>query len=269
VHEALLDQSPADDGRNGCVCLEADPRHRPLVAYSVERLAARNLGKKSTAQAGPGSTVVTWVLVGRPRRTSRHMSLRSSSTPLAGLRRSPALANGRHRAGQSGRRPDDRPASRLAAWPVITRAGRAHGHSTFIARHCAGCTSETAKENGWTPERWARQANAIHRWKPRERSTRPTSVRHEARSAKRGFRDGQRALLRELSRALPGPRPRVRNSAASVTFMGPRSTFRRMNCATTRCFRIVARGGHAIRLESYAHGNTGTLGSVPSMSASG
>jgi hypothetical protein len=80
-----------------------------------------------------------------------------------------------------------------------SRRSRAWTHH-IIARHCAGCTSGTAKANGWTPERWARQANAVHRWKPGERSARPTSVQYEVRSATHGFRGGQRALLRELSK---------------------------------------------------------------------
>jgi hypothetical protein len=53
---------------------------------SVEKLATRNLGEKSTAQNRPGSTIVTRGMVGRPRKTSRRMSLRSFSTELADCR---------------------------------------------------------------------------------------------------------------------------------------------------------------------------------------
>jgi hypothetical protein len=63
------------------------------------------------------------------------------------LRPSPSLADGGHRAGQSGRRPYNRPASRLAVWPVIIRAGRPHEHATILARRCAGDALGAAKVN--------------------------------------------------------------------------------------------------------------------------
>jgi len=56
--------------------------------------------------------------------------------------------------------------------------------------------------NGWTPERRARQAEAIRRWKPWEQSTGPRTAEGKARSQRNGSRPGVRALLREVSREL-------------------------------------------------------------------
>ena len=56
--------------------------------------------------------------------------------------------------------------------------------------------------NGWTPERRARQAEAIRRWKPWERSTGPKTEEGKARSAMRGDKGGNHPLLRELGRIL-------------------------------------------------------------------
>ena len=56
--------------------------------------------------------------------------------------------------------------------------------------------------NGWTAERRARQAAAIRRWRPWEQATGPKSQEGKARAAQRGFKGGQRAMLRELARLL-------------------------------------------------------------------
>lgn len=56
--------------------------------------------------------------------------------------------------------------------------------------------------NGWTPERRKRQAQLIRTWKPWERSTGPKTPEGKQRSARRGFKGGQRQLLRELARTL-------------------------------------------------------------------
>lgn len=56
--------------------------------------------------------------------------------------------------------------------------------------------------NGWTPERRARQAAAIRRWRPWEQATGPKSQEGKTRSAQRAFKGGQRAMLRELARLL-------------------------------------------------------------------
>jgi hypothetical protein len=56
--------------------------------------------------------------------------------------------------------------------------------------------------NGWTLERRARQAEAIRRWKPWERSTGPRTPDGKAKSQRNGSQPGTRALLREVSKLL-------------------------------------------------------------------
>ncbi|SMG25651.1 hypothetical protein SAMN06265784_102453 [Paraburkholderia susongensis] len=47
--------------------------------------------------------------------------------------------------------------------------------------------------NGWTPERRAKQAEAIKRWKPWEQSTGPKSREGEAVSSQNGLTHGMRS----------------------------------------------------------------------------
>jgi hypothetical protein len=77
-----------------------------------------------------------------------------------------------------------------------------HEHAALMARRCAGRAMGAAKANGWTPERRARQAAAIQRWKPWERSTGPKSPHGKATVARNAYKGGWRALLRELRQAL-------------------------------------------------------------------
>jgi len=63
--------------------------------------------------------------------------------------------------------------------------------------------------NGWTPERRARQAALIRRWKPWARSTGPRTREGKARTSRNAYKGGTRALLRELARLLR-PRKGVR-----------------------------------------------------------
>jgi hypothetical protein len=60
--------------------------------------------------------------------------------------------------------------------------------------------------SGWTPERRARQAEAIRRWQPWTKSTGPRTARGKARAAANGLKNpqhpGMRSILRELRRAL-------------------------------------------------------------------
>jgi len=53
--------------------------------------------------------------------------------------------------------------------------------------------------NGWTPERRARQAQLIRRWKPWELSTGPRTPEGKARVSRNGYKGGTRAMLRELA----------------------------------------------------------------------
>lgn len=56
--------------------------------------------------------------------------------------------------------------------------------------------------NGWTAERRKRQAAAIHRWKPWERSTGPKTTEGKAIAARNAYSGATRPLLRDLARAL-------------------------------------------------------------------
>lgn len=60
--------------------------------------------------------------------------------------------------------------------------------------------------NGWTPERRARQAELIRRWRPWERSTGPKTAAGKARSNRNGWKGNPRGALRELARALRAQR---------------------------------------------------------------
>ena len=53
-----------------------------------------------------------------------------------------------------------------------------------------------------TPEHRALRAELIRRWRPWENSTGPKSDEGKARSAMRGFKGGDRAMLREVARVL-------------------------------------------------------------------
>jgi len=56
--------------------------------------------------------------------------------------------------------------------------------------------------NGWTPERRARQAALIRTWKPWEHATGPRSDEGKARTARNGFKGGHWRQLRDMSKAL-------------------------------------------------------------------
>ncbi len=56
--------------------------------------------------------------------------------------------------------------------------------------------------HGWTDERKARQANAIRRWKPWQRSTGPRTAEGKARVARNSYRGGARQTLRALAKVL-------------------------------------------------------------------
>ena len=58
--------------------------------------------------------------------------------------------------------------------------------------------------NGWSPERKARQAELIHRWKPWTKSTGPSTAEGTARASRNAWQGGKRALLRTMSRIVSG-----------------------------------------------------------------
>ena len=53
-----------------------------------------------------------------------------------------------------------------------------------------------------TPEHRRRQSEAIHRWKPWQSSTGPKTPEGKRRSSMRGYKGGQRQILRALVGAL-------------------------------------------------------------------
>jgi hypothetical protein len=55
-------------------------------------------------------------------------------------------------------------------------------------------------ENGWTPERRARQAELIRGWRPWESSTGPRTVEGKARSRMNRYRGGNKTKVREFAR---------------------------------------------------------------------
>ncbi|NUA28668.1 hypothetical protein FCJ59_18120 [Cupriavidus basilensis] len=54
--------------------------------------------------------------------------------------------------------------------------------------------------NGWTPERRAKQAEAIRQWAPWKQSTGPRSTAGKAIASGNAWKGGHREKLRELSR---------------------------------------------------------------------
>lgn len=56
--------------------------------------------------------------------------------------------------------------------------------------------------NGWKPDRKARQATLIQRWKPWQHSTGPRTLDGKAIVARNPYKGGTRPLMRQLARAL-------------------------------------------------------------------
>jgi hypothetical protein len=71
--------------------------------------------------------------------------------------------------------------------------------------------------SGWTPERRARQAEAIRRWKPWEQSTGPRSDAGKARASRNADKGGQWHKLRELSKEVNALLRRQRERLADLS----------------------------------------------------
>ena len=56
--------------------------------------------------------------------------------------------------------------------------------------------------NGWTDQRKARQAQAIRRWRPWERSTGPRTETGKARVSRNADRGGARQAIRAVAREI-------------------------------------------------------------------
>ena len=69
--------------------------------------------------------------------------------------------------------------------------------------------------NGWTPERKARQAELIQRWKPWAESTGPKTAMGRQRVAQNAFKGGHWLQLRELSKLVNAECRQARELIAS------------------------------------------------------
>jgi hypothetical protein len=56
--------------------------------------------------------------------------------------------------------------------------------------------------NGWTPERKARQAEAIQRWQPWKSSTGPKTGEGRAAASRNAWKGGTKTLIRTLKETL-------------------------------------------------------------------
>ena len=56
--------------------------------------------------------------------------------------------------------------------------------------------------NGWTPERRARQAKLIRRWRPWEHSTGPSTAAGKETVACNAWKGGTRPLLRQIAQVM-------------------------------------------------------------------
>lgn len=78
---------------------------------------------------------------------------------------------------------------------------------------------------GWTPERRARQAEAIRTWRPWDRSTGPRTAEGKAKSAANGAaawpQPGMRHLVRELRAAMREQREALAEARAIAELPSP------------------------------------------------
>jgi len=56
--------------------------------------------------------------------------------------------------------------------------------------------------NGWTPERKLKQQEAIHRWKPWNKSTGPRTANGRANSSQNAVKTGQSSEIRMLIKVM-------------------------------------------------------------------
>ena len=63
-------------------------------------------------------------------------------------------------------------------------------------------TPSKRKQNGWTPERRAKQSTAIHRWKPWQQSTGAKTPEGKSIVSRNAFKGGMKAQLKEFREIL-------------------------------------------------------------------
>ena len=80
--------------------------------------------------------------------------------------------------------------------------------------------------SGWTPERRARQAQAVQRWRPWEHSTGPRTADGKSRSARNADKGGEWRKLREMVKTLnQAMREHRRFEIACAPPVAPAGTF--------------------------------------------
>lgn len=72
--------------------------------------------------------------------------------------------------------------------------------------------------HGWTPERRAKQAEAIKRWRPWESSTGPRSSEGKARVAQNAYRGAQRQRQREIAPIFAALLAKERHRLAQIRY---------------------------------------------------
>jgi hypothetical protein len=105
--------------------------------------------------------------------------------------------------------PEDVP--ELHPWPILLQRsidGLHVGGKPALDRHGVRhypSQQSVLHRHGWTPERRARQAEAIQRWQPWTRSTGPRTAEGKALMAMNRYQGGTRELLRTMRRLLRQP----------------------------------------------------------------
>ena len=79
--------------------------------------------------------------------------------------------------------------------------------------------------NGWTDERRARQAEAIWRWRPWEKSTGPKTDEGKAKASRNAYKGSEWHAVREMSKAmhamLRAQRKQLRDATANQPLVRP------------------------------------------------
>lgn len=95
------------------------------------------------------------------------------------------------------------------------------------------------KSSGWTPERRAKQAEAIHRWKPWEKSTGPRTAEGKARSSMNARQSERMQELRRIREMASGYLAHIREARRDFKRDGGRVPVLRRETQTERATRII------------------------------
>lgn len=81
--------------------------------------------------------------------------------------------------------------------------------------------------NGWTQERRARQAEAIRRWRPWEKSTGPRTTEGKATASRNAYKGSEWHAVREISKAIHATLRAQRNQLCDASARQPLAQFAR------------------------------------------